>query len=76
MTTAIIGTGNLGATVARRLASGGEPVVISATSQAKAKKLAADWSWGKRGTQQSRRRATRRQCAVRPLAELHAGNDR
>jgi predicted dinucleotide-binding enzyme len=42
MTTAIIGIGNLGATVARQLASGGEPVVLSATSQAKTKKLAAE----------------------------------
>ena len=42
MTTAIIGIGNLGATVARQLASGGEPVILSATSQAKAKKLAAE----------------------------------
>jgi len=42
MTTAIIGIGNLGATVARQLASGGEPIVLSATSQAKAKKLAAE----------------------------------
>ena len=42
MTTAIIGIGNLGATVARQLASGGEPVVLSATSQTKTKKLAAE----------------------------------
>ena len=42
MTTAIIGIGNLGATVARELASGGEPVVLSTTSQAKTKKLAAE----------------------------------
>lgn len=42
MTTGIIGIGNLGATVARQLASGGEPMVLSATSQGKAKKLAAE----------------------------------
>src|SRR5216683_2874204 len=42
MTTAIIGIGNLGAAVARQLASGSEPVVLSATSQAKTKKLAAE----------------------------------
>ena len=42
MTTAIIGIGNLGASVARQLASGGEPVILSATSQAKAKRLAAE----------------------------------
>jgi 8-hydroxy-5-deazaflavin:NADPH oxidoreductase len=42
MATAIIGIGNLGATVARQLAAGGEPVVLSATRQAKAKQLAAE----------------------------------
>jgi 8-hydroxy-5-deazaflavin:NADPH oxidoreductase len=41
MTTAIIGIGNLGGTVARELASGGEPVILSASSQAKARKAAA-----------------------------------
>jgi 8-hydroxy-5-deazaflavin:NADPH oxidoreductase len=39
MATAIIGIGNLGGTVARELASGGEPVILSASSQAKARKL-------------------------------------
>jgi 8-hydroxy-5-deazaflavin:NADPH oxidoreductase len=42
MSTAIIGIGNLGAAVARQLAAGGEPVVLSATSQGKTKKLAAE----------------------------------
>src|SRR2546428_198172 len=32
MTTAIIGIGNIGGTVARELAAGGEPVVISAVN--------------------------------------------
>ena len=41
MATAIIGIGNLGGTVARALASGGEPVILSATSQANARKAAA-----------------------------------
>ena len=41
MATAVIGIGNLGGTVARQLASGGEPVVLSASSQAKARKAAA-----------------------------------
>lgn len=41
MSTAIIGTGNLGGTVARELAAGGETVVLSGTTQVKAKKLAA-----------------------------------
>ena len=41
MATAIIGIGNLGGTVARELASGGEPVILSASSQAKARKAAA-----------------------------------
>ena len=36
MTTAIIGVGNIGGTVARELASGGEPVLLSATSSDKA----------------------------------------
>ena len=42
MATAIIGIGNLGGTVARELASGGEPVILSASSQAKARKVAAE----------------------------------
>jgi 8-hydroxy-5-deazaflavin:NADPH oxidoreductase len=42
MSTAIIGIGNLGATVARQLAAAGEPVVLSATRQGKAKQLAAE----------------------------------
>ena len=41
MSTAIIGIGNLGGTVARELAAGGEPVVLAGTTQAKAKKLAS-----------------------------------
>ena len=41
MATAIIGIGNLGGTVARELASGGEPIILSASSQAKARKAAA-----------------------------------
>jgi 8-hydroxy-5-deazaflavin:NADPH oxidoreductase len=42
MATAIIGVGNLGGTLARELASGGEPVILSASSQAKARKVAAE----------------------------------
>jgi 8-hydroxy-5-deazaflavin:NADPH oxidoreductase len=42
MATAIIGIGNLGGTLARELASGGEPVILSASSQAKARKVAAE----------------------------------
>jgi len=41
MATAIIGIGSLGGAVARLLASGGEPVIVSASSQAKARKAAA-----------------------------------
>jgi len=41
MATAIIGIGNLGGTVARELAVGGEPVILSASSLAKARKAAA-----------------------------------
>jgi 8-hydroxy-5-deazaflavin:NADPH oxidoreductase len=40
MTTAIIGVGNLGGTVARHLVGGGEPVVLSAKDEAHAKALA------------------------------------
>ena len=42
MTTAIIGIGNIGGTVARELAAGGESVVLAASDPAAAKKLAAD----------------------------------
>jgi len=40
MTTAIIGVGNLGGTVARHLVDGGEPVVLAAKDAAHAKALA------------------------------------
>jgi len=42
MATAIIGIGTLGGTVARELASGGEPVILSASSQTKARKVSAE----------------------------------
>jgi predicted dinucleotide-binding enzyme len=42
MTTAIIGVGNIGGTVARELAAGGEPVLLSATNSDKVQKLAAE----------------------------------
>ena len=42
MTTAIIGIGNIGGTVARDLASGGEPVVLSAVNSDDLAKLAAE----------------------------------
>ena len=42
MTTAIIGVGTVGGTVARELAAGGEPVLLSATSSDKVQKLAAE----------------------------------
>jgi 8-hydroxy-5-deazaflavin:NADPH oxidoreductase len=42
MTTAIIGVGNIGGTVARHLAAGGEQVVLSAGNRDDAKKLAAE----------------------------------
>ncbi|MGH3338667.1 MAG: NADPH-dependent F420 reductase [Propionibacteriaceae bacterium] len=42
MTTAIIGVGNIGGTVARELATGGEPVLLSATNSDKVQKLAAE----------------------------------
>jgi len=40
MTTSIIGVGNLGGTVARHLAAGGEPVVLAALDEANAQSLA------------------------------------
>ena len=42
MTTAIIGVGNIGGTVARQLAAGGEPVLLSATNSDNVQKLAAE----------------------------------
>jgi predicted dinucleotide-binding enzyme len=42
MSTAIIGVGNLGGTVARHLVAGGESVVVAAKDESKAKALAAD----------------------------------
>ncbi len=42
MTTAIIGIGNIGGTVARELASGGEPMVLSAVNPDDLAKLAAE----------------------------------
>lgn len=42
MTTAIIGIGNIGGTVARELASGGEAVVLSAVDTDDVRKLAAE----------------------------------
>ena len=42
MTTAVIGIGNIGGTVARQLASAGEPVVISAVNPDDLAKLAAE----------------------------------
>jgi len=42
MTTAIIGVGNLGGTVARHLVGGGEPVVLAGKSESRAHELAND----------------------------------
>ncbi|WP_442543539.1 NADPH-dependent F420 reductase [Arthrobacter sp. KN11-1C] len=42
MTTAIIGTGNIGSRVARNLVQGGEPVVLAARDQSHAEALAAE----------------------------------
>jgi 8-hydroxy-5-deazaflavin:NADPH oxidoreductase len=41
MTTAIIGVGNLGSTVARHLVGGGEPVVLAARTDSRAQALAS-----------------------------------
>ena len=42
MTTAIVGVGSIGGTVARELAAGGEPVLLSATSSDSVQKLAGE----------------------------------
>ena len=42
MTTAIIGTGNVGSALARHLANGGETVVLAARDQSKAQALAQE----------------------------------
>src|SRR5579872_3157761 len=42
MATAIIGTGNIGGTVARQLVRGGEPVVLAAKDEANAAALAQE----------------------------------
>src|SRR5882762_2206268 len=42
MATAIIGTGNIGGTLARHLVSGGEPVVLAAKDEANAAALAQE----------------------------------
>jgi predicted dinucleotide-binding enzyme len=42
MTTAIIGTGNIGATLARHLVRGGEPIVLAAKDEANAAALAQE----------------------------------
>ena len=42
MTTAIIGVGNLGGTVARHLTNGGEPVVVAAKDETRAQALAEE----------------------------------
>ncbi len=42
MTTAIIGVGQLGGTVARHLAAGGEPVILAAQDEAHAEALASE----------------------------------
>src|SRR5438270_13014084 len=42
MTTAIIGTGNIGGTLARHLVRGGEPVVLAAKDEANAAALAQE----------------------------------
>ena len=42
MATAIIGTGNIGGTLARHLVRGGEPVVLAAKDEANAAALAQE----------------------------------
>jgi len=68
MTTAIIGIGNIGGTVARDLTAGGEPVVLSAVNADDLAKLAAGYrKSGNGGGEQSERRCACRRdrpCAV------------
>jgi len=42
LTTAIIGVGNIGGTLARRLVGGGEPVVLAARNESGAETLASE----------------------------------
>ena len=63
MTTAIIGIGNIGGTVARELAAGGESVVLSAGDPGAAKKLAAEIG-GKAEAARSNRDAVERANTV------------
>lgn len=63
MATAIIGIGNIGGTVARELAAGGESVVLSAGDAEAAKKLAAEIG-GKAAAARSNRDAVERANTV------------
>ncbi len=61
MTTAIIGIGNIGGTVARDLTAGGEPVVLSAVNADDLAKLAAEIG------------ATEKRCSVQTRSSLPCG---
>jgi predicted dinucleotide-binding enzyme len=63
MTTAIIGIGNIGGTVARHLAAGGEPVVLSAVNADDLAKLAAEIG-GRATAAASNREAVQRADAI------------
>ena len=76
MTTAIIGTGNIGGTLARHLVRGGEPVVLAAKDEANAAALAQEL--GAAGARRLRRRRYRRvrHRRLRRLARHDEGTDR
>jgi predicted dinucleotide-binding enzyme len=67
MTTAIIGIGNIGGTVARRLASGGEPVVLSAVNRDDLAKLAAEIGAGATAAASNREAVQRANTVVLAL---------
>jgi len=67
MTTAIIGIGNIGGTVARELAAGGEDVVLSATSAEKARQLAAEIGPSARSARDNRDAVARADAVVLAL---------
>jgi predicted dinucleotide-binding enzyme len=67
MTTAIIGLGNIGGTVARALAAGGETVVLSATSPEKSQQLAAEIGPGASAARDNRDAVARADAVVLAL---------
>ena len=67
MTTAIIGIGNIGGTVARELAAGGEEVVLSATNHDAVSKLAGEIGVGATAARDNREAVRRADTVVLAL---------